>query len=172
MKKSTKEKREKTKWEKDSLRRENWNRQINLHQYKPWKKQKLKELKPHHGRSNIKPLNIAPWEELQWITKESSQEERDCYEFRKEVQYTNTFEWTKEIRKKVNHFEWWRKRMDRKFYLCYTLFISNTFTINRQKIIYWFVNLNFNLMFSYSAQGWRKKVKINKLINSGISFYP
>ena len=29
-------------------------------------------------------------------------------------------------------------------------------------MIYWFVNLNFNLIFSSSARGLRKKVKINK----------
>ena len=41
-------------------------------------------------------------------------------------------------------------------------FISNAFIINRQKMIYWFVNSNFNLMFSSPARDWRKKIKTNK----------
>ena len=30
-------------------------------------------------------------------------------------------------------------------------------------MVYWFFNLNFNLMFLSSTRGWRKKVKFNKL---------
>ena len=41
-------------------------------------------------------------------------------------------------------------------------FIRNAFIINKQKMIYWFVNSNFNLMFSSPAGGWRKKIKTNK----------
>ena len=56
-----------------------------------------------------------------------------------------------------------KKKIYCKFYPCFTrFFIRNAFKINRQKMIYWFINLNFDLMFSSSVRGWRKKVKINK----------
>ena len=95
--------------------------------------------------------------------KEKDSLRRESWKFSEEVQCANTIERTEEIRKKANHFEWWRKRIARKFFLCFTRFFrSNVLKVNRLKMIYWFVNLNFNLMFSSSARGWRKKVKINQ----------
>ena len=75
--------------------------------------------KPLHRHLNIKTLkhrsndNALPSSHLK---------KRDCYEFSEEVQCTDTYERVEEIKKKANHFEWWKKEIIVSF-----IFVLNAF---------------------------------------------